>query len=441
MGSSLTMRPALITAGAAAIKMSTVSCGNRSHAMLTRSRGCFHRSRAVAGGCRGRMFENSQLPLLLSVTRIAAGRQTRKRSLTTIIPRKYHPATVVESSTVRSAAIPKKDCQDRMLSKYRGCLLGALVGDCLGRMFEGARPPLQVAEIEAAIAKQKEHSLPSTDDTAMCHAIAESLIRCGHFDARNMAKSFVDKYEDEWTKQFMYTVGVKVIFAIWQANHFAGDVFSPARQQFDGRGSFCNGGGVRIASVPLFCGNRREETVEIARLSTQLTHNHPLGYNGAILQALAVHLALHSDTPDGESLLDALIDFASDSLETNERKKLYTNRLRIAKMLLNDANATQKDVIEKMEHSVNMLALDAIPMAIFCAARALRPITGIETDNPFARTILYAISMGGDTEAIATMAGAISGAWLGVQNIQWEDLCEAPAETLKQGFMRDVSWH
>ncbi|XP_055335707.1 ADP-ribosylhydrolase ARH3-like [Paramacrobiotus metropolitanus] len=162
-------------------------------------------------------------------------------------------------------------------------------------------------------------------------------------------------------------------------------------------------------------GNRLKETVEIARLSTLLTHNHALGYNGAILQALAVHLALRPDSPDGGTLLDAVIGFARDRLENDEVKKPYTERLLTAKALLHDPHVTQKEVIEKMEHSVNMEALDAI-----------RSVPGIETDNPFARAILYAISMGGDSDTIATMAGAIFGARLGVQSIQWKHLCEAP---------------
>lgn len=35
----------------------------------------------------------------------------------------------------------------------------------------------------------------------------------------------------------------------------------------------------------------------------------------------------------------------------------------------------------------------------------------LQTDNPFRRTIEYAISLGGDTDTIASMAGAISGAY------------------------------
>lgn len=40
-----------------------------------------------------------------------------------------------------------------------------------------------------------------------------------------------------------------------------------------------------------------------------------------------------------------------------------------------------------------------------------------QTDNPFRRTIQYAISLGGDTDTIASMAGAIAGAYYGIDSI------------------------
>lgn len=37
----------------------------------------------------------------------------------------------------------------------------------------------------------------------------------------------------------------------------------------------------------------------------------------------------------------------------------------------------------------------------------------LQSDNPFRRTIEYAISLGGDTDTIASMSGAITGAFYG----------------------------
>lgn len=40
-----------------------------------------------------------------------------------------------------------------------------------------------------------------------------------------------------------------------------------------------------------------------------------------------------------------------------------------------------------------------------------------QTNNPFRRTIQYAVSLGGDTDTIASMAGAIAGAYYGIDVI------------------------
>lgn len=40
-----------------------------------------------------------------------------------------------------------------------------------------------------------------------------------------------------------------------------------------------------------------------------------------------------------------------------------------------------------------------------------------QTENPFRRTIQLAISLGGDTDTIASMAGAITGAYYGIDCI------------------------
>lgn len=56
----------------------------------------------------------------------------------------------------------------------------------------------------------------------------------------------------------------------------------------------------------------------------------------------------------------------------------------------------------------------------------------VQSDNPFERCIIYAISMGGDTDTIASMAGAISGALYGISYIpeSWRNMCESSEKTL-----------
>ena len=53
-------------------------------------------------------------------------------------------------------------------------------------------------------------------------------------------------------------------------------------------------------------------------------------------------------------------------------------------------------------------------------------------ENPFERTLIYAVSLGGDTDTIATMACAIAGAYYGIENIpsKWQHVCEGVKDAL-----------
>jgi poly(ADP-ribose) glycohydrolase ARH3 len=46
--------------------------------------------------------------------------------------------------------------------------------------------------------------------------------------------------------------------------------------------------------------------------------------------------------------------------------------------------------------------------------------------DSFSKAVLYAISLGGDTDTIAAMTGAISGAYLGIESIpdSWKEKLE-----------------
>lgn len=61
---------------------------------------------------------------------------------------------------------------------------------------------------------------------------------------------------------------------------------------------------------------------------------------------------------------------------------------------------------------------EAVPCAIFAFLKC--------SQDSFQELIPYSISLGGDTDTIASMAGAIGGAFWGVEKIpqEWRDCCE-----------------
>lgn len=70
------------------------------------------------------------------------------------------------------------------------------------------------------------------------------------------------------------------------------DVFKPAREQFDGMGSWGNGAAMRVAPVSLFCYNDYNSLLDLAKKQSLITHSHKLGVDGAVLQVKTFHFYL-----------------------------------------------------------------------------------------------------------------------------------------------------
>jgi poly(ADP-ribose) glycohydrolase ARH3 len=164
-----------------------------------------------------------------------------------------------------------------------------------------------------------------------------------------------------------------------------------AENYFPG-GSFGNGAAMRVAPVGILFRDDPHSVWEEAHRSALPTHVHPLGIEGAQLTALAVALASSTKQLDRVELLEMLASKCT-SIE-------FSGPLRRA-ALVNDAKdlALFGNGIEATASVVTAIASFAL------------------TPNSFEETIGNAILLGGDTDTIAAMAGAISGAYLGEQSI------------------------
>ncbi|XP_076056758.1 ADP-ribosylhydrolase ARH3-like [Oratosquilla oratoria] len=313
-----------------------------------------------------------------------------------------------------------------LASRFRGCLVGAVLGDCLGAPFE-AEPPTTKRLLNQYFTKLADPrlNLPFkryTDDTAMTRCVAQSLIDKKAFDAKDMAIKFVKEYFAEPGRG--YGGSVVEVFANLRASKFK-DVYASAGIQFGGRGSYGNGGAMRVAPVALFGYSLdKEEVFKIAKESTQLTHSNRLGYNGAVLQVLAVHkaLLLEQGTLKKENFLRELIEemeavekiVEEDILDEGENPIEYVERLKKVKSLLDRGEeVTEKEVDQIL--GVSIVAPLSVPTAIYTFLRIHEYLA--ESENQFLETIKYAISLGGDTDTIASMAGSIAGAYYGIEKI------------------------
>ncbi|KAK7109563.1 hypothetical protein V1264_013587 [Littorina saxatilis] len=360
-----------------------------------------------------------------------------------------------------------------LLSRVRGSLVAAVVADCIGAKFEFSRF-VNIDKVLNAVKKLEQNRttmkkkvaegkkekqgdvLSFTDDTAMARSIAASLIEHKDVNVRDIGARFAKEFEKEPSRGYGGSV-ITVLRAL--ADQDLEDVFQPAREQFDGSGSYGNGGGMRIAPLGLFCHQLplqelKEKTVSV----TKLTHTHPYAIVGTLLESYAVHLALSLDNSkplDTDNFLGQLLE----RLRPTE-KEIYDQRRQMKSKEKNSGDESEEEGIEGLPYcnkvelirdflkrdvdskevrkklGTKVTALDSIPTAVYCFLRgASQSIPGTEERGPVEQTIIYAISLGGDTDTVATMAAAISGAFYGLESVPqaWQESCEGVRDALLFG--------
>ena len=148
-----------------------------------------------------------------------------------------------------------------------------------------------------------------------------------------------------------------------------------------------NGSAMRVSPVGWFF-NSEVETLDAAKRSAGCTHNHPEGIKGAQSTALAIFLARHGEAPQAikeriEQDFDYDLSFSVDEI----RPRYSWQGLDYA----GDGSTCQ----------------GSVPQAIACALQA----------SDFEDAVRNAISIGGDSDTIGCIAGAIAEALFGVP--QW----------------------
>jgi poly(ADP-ribose) glycohydrolase ARH3 len=289
--------------------------------------------------------------------------------------------------------------KETLRAKFLGSLVGTAVGDAVGAGFEG-RDAAERETIEA-VADGRE-LLAYTDDTHMMIGMAESLVHKEGFDGEHMARIFIQNYENEpWRG---YGPGPPNIFRMIRA----GEAWDKAAEKVYHGGSFGNGSAMRIAPVGVLYHNDLAMLKEVACRSSQITHSHELGREGAALQAYAVALAVSLEPAkdfDSREFLARLSEFVHHDM--------YRQKLTKIGVLLGKVDRSR--VIAELGNGVE--AFNSVPTAIY---------SFLSHPHSFEETILFAVSLGGDTDTIAAMAGAISGAYLGVGSIpdKWRSKLE-----------------
>lgn len=266
-------------------------------------------------------------------------------------------------------------------------MLGSALGDAIGELafhyssMERLSPKLEMVK-----------ELLYTDDTAMTIGVAESILERGDLDPEHLGESFRKNFEHEpWRG---YASGPPTIFATVAQKGMT--YVDAAKSLFGGRGSFGNGAAMRVAPIGLVC-HGSPDLYEKVRLSASVTHAHPLGIDGAAVQAKAVSLALLIDPAEAFSsneFLNSLINFA--------RTREMRNKLLLVQRMIAEKSSPVR-AAQQIGRSV--AAHESIPFAIYSFLLNYRS---------FEDCLFCSILNGGDRDTLGAMACAISGAYLGI---------------------------
>ena len=196
-----------------------------------------------------------------------------------------------------------------------------------------------------------------TDDTVCTIAIADALV---------FGKPPADALR-EWGRQYWDTGAWGQRFALW----LAGDDAGPYN-------SLGNGGAMRVSAAGLLASSV-DEAIALSDRVTSVTHNHPEGMRGAAATAVAIHLARSQHPP-------------SDIRQMIRQQFSY------------DLSPTVDQIRPGYRHSER--SQDTVPQALICALEAVS----------FEDAIRNAVSIGGDSDTLAAIAGSVAEALFGISD-------------------------
>ncbi len=232
-------------------------------------------------------------------------------------------------------------------------IIGAIAGDIIGSTYEFH--PI----------KTKEFSLFNkrstfTDDTIMTLAVAKWLLN--------------DKNsKDELVRQLQY-------FGNKYPNGGYGRMFKKWLRTDHPKpyGSWGNGSAMRVSPVA-WVGDSLEEVQKLAELSSIITHDHPEGVKGALATADAIYLArLGSSKEEIRDHIEVRYDY--------------------------DLSRTLDEI--RPHYRFDVSCHGSVPESIICFLEA----------NDYEDTIRNCISLGGDADTMAAIAGGIASAYWEVPN-------------------------
>lgn len=258
--------------------------------------------------------------------------------------------------------------------KIIGCIVGGAIGDCLGRPYENQKG-----------VKVKEGKWEITDDTQMTLATCEAITKSRKVDPEIIAKTFVQWHRREPFKGLGAST-YKALLELSQGGHWA----LVGRK---GEMAAGNGAAMRIAPLAFCLDVDEQQTKIIIRDVSRITHHNEEAYVGALAVAIAIRYAWKKTLTLDNSLVPTLIDKLPDS----------SIRDRLVGFSKLDNNFSISEVAKR--YGSSGYVVETIPLVIY----SLNYFQKLG----FQLLLQELITLGGDSDTIASITGQIIGSFIG----------------------------
>jgi ADP-ribosylglycohydrolase len=267
--------------------------------------------------------------------------------------------------------------RDRVL----GCLLGGALGDAWGGPHENRTGPLRF-------------EIPSrpvlSDDTQLTMATCESILASRGVNPERLASHFL-----LWFKQGRIDgIGRSTLKAMQSLDAGAHWALAGHRGEY----AAGNGAAMRVAPLAFVLDPAIPAERTLLHDTCRITHSNDEAYIGALAVLLAIRSIVSGGWSPQTSFLEVVADAIPDSAVRDRVRELLPLKVPPA------------EVAKRFGSSGYVV--DTVPLALYCAQE-------IATDS-LATVLAETISVGGDTDTVASITGQVCGCLVGRVGISEE---------------------
>lgn len=289
-------------------------------------------------------------------------------------------------------------------NKIAGCLIGLATGDAFGAPYEFQKIEKRITKFPTHIGPHGERPGVWTDDTSMTLCLLDSCIRFNGFNKKDQLRTYNKWYTEGYLSSTSKAIGLgrRTVEALgkfktsrYRIETYEGDPNSQG-----------NGSLMRVAAIPLFLAKHpviknHTKFQQInwvgwyAKDSSRTTHDTEMCRDACYVFSLMIHKALLGKSKEE---VFKFTKFQLSTIDTQSVKDILLNKTYKNK---------EKDIIGD---GYVLNSLNASLWAFY-------------NSDSYRQTILKSVNLGKDTDTTACIAGALAGAFYGLDSIpkNWQE--------------------